>query len=359
MVVDDSVLARKVIKDELGKDPEIEVIGTAGDPFDASEKIEKLNPDVMTLDLEMPKMDGLTFLKSLMRHHPMPVVVVSAYTTKGSRLALEALESGAVDIVPKPGMTYNVQEMSAELISKVKAAAMAKVGKKEVRKTSLFRQEVKETPEGTAPRRKIEVQPELPVLPRIGKPVNPGHVIAMGSSTGGTKALQHILTQLPDNMPPILVVQHMPEGFTKAFSDRLNSISALEIKEAENRDEIKSGRVLIAPGNKHMTIKRMGSRLQVELDEGPKVCRQRPAVENLFNSVGDVIGKNAIGVILTGMGNDGAMGMLKMKQAGATNIAEDEESCVVFGMPKEAIKAGGVDHVMHLHKIAEFLTKMV
>ncbi|MDH4248219.1 MAG: chemotaxis-specific protein-glutamate methyltransferase CheB, partial [Deltaproteobacteria bacterium] len=283
LVVDDSLLARKVIKDELSKDSQIEVVGVAGDPFDASEKIEALNPDVMTLDLEMPKMDGLTFLRSLMKHHPMPVVVVSAYTTKGSRLALEALEAGAVDIVPKPGMSYNVQEMSAELVGKVKAGAQAKVGresKAEERKPTMFKRAISDIGvEGEANRpRPAPARPAAPtveVLPPLTRDPDPEKVIVIGSSTGGTQALQYILMRLPANMPPILIVQHMPPGFTKAFADRLNGVCPMEVKEAENNDAVERGRVLIAPGGFHMSLRKIGGRYKVELNDGPRVQRQR------------------------------------------------------------------------------------
>ena len=268
LVVDDSLLARKVIKDELVKDPQIQVVGVAGDPFDASEKIEALNPDVMTLDLEMPKMDGLTFLKSLMKHHPMPVVVVSAYTTKGSRLAMEALEAGAVDIVPKPGMNYNVQEMSAELIGKVRAASEAKVGrqgKPEEQQPTMFKRAISDIGAGgeqAKPKTTVvrAVAPTVDVLPPLLIDPHPEQIIVIGSSTGGTQALQHILMRLPANMPPILIVQHMPPGFTKAFADRLNTLCPMEIKEAENNDAVERGRVLIAPGGFHMALRKIGGR---------------------------------------------------------------------------------------------------
>ncbi|HKI97527.1 MAG TPA: chemotaxis response regulator protein-glutamate methylesterase [bacterium] len=365
LVVDDSNLARRVIQGELSKDPDIEVVGTAKDPLDASEKIEALLPDVMTLDLELPKMDGLTFLRSLMRHHPMPVVIVSAYTQRGSRLAMEALESGAVDIVPKPGGALNVTEMSAELVAKVRAASEARVGR------NFAPAEGRAHPAqarwavpgaGVGAMRNAGPRPAdrepVQVLPPLGRSLPPDRVIAIGSSTGGTQALQHILTRLPADMPPILIVQHMPEGFTNAFAGRLNQLCQLEVKEAEHNDSVLPGRVLVAPGARHMVLRRTGSRLWVEITDGPRVCRQKPSVEVLFQSVAKVAGKSAIGAILTGMGGDGADGMLTMKQAGATTIAEDEKSCVVFGMPKEAIKRGGVDHIVHLHDIAAMLTRL-
>ncbi|MDH5753227.1 MAG: chemotaxis response regulator protein-glutamate methylesterase, partial [Deltaproteobacteria bacterium] len=354
LVVDDSAIARKVIKDELSKDPDIQVVGVAGDPFDASEKIEQHNPDVMTLDLEMPRMDGITFLRSLMRHHPIPVIVVSAYTTKGSRLAVDALEAGAVDIVPKPGSGFDVRSMSGELIAKVKAASQARLGQggqKTAPQKTAFSREISEighqkpTPASQSTPQRItrRFAPEdVPVLPRLTHPPTPEQVIVIGSSTGGTQALQYILTRLPDNMPPILITQHMPPGFTKAFADRLNTLCQMSVKEGENHDKVEIGNAYIAPGGMHMVLNRTGGRYWVGITDGPRVCRQRPSVEVLFQSAAKNSHRHTVGVILTGMGNDGAVAMKQMKDAGALNIAEDEKSCVVFGMPKEAIKEGGV-----------------
>ncbi len=369
LVVDDSHLARRILQVELSKDPGIEVVGTAGDPLEASEKIEALSPDVLTLDLELPKMDGLTFLRSLMRHHPMPVVIVSAYTQRGSRLAMEALESGAVDIVPKPGTGYSLAEMAAELIAKVRAASLARVGGADgpeeaaapAPRPALVRPAPLRPATG-AVRAAALVGPgkePLPeALPPLNRPVSPERVIAIGSSTGGTQALQYILTRLPADMPPILIVQHMPEGFTNAFANRLDQLCQLEVKEAEHNDSVLPGRVLVAPGARQMVLRRTGSRHWVEINDGPRVCLQKPSVEVLFQSAAKVAGKSALGAILTGMGADGAEGMLAMKRAGATTIAQDEASCVVFGMPKEAIKLGGVDHVAHLHDIPLLLHRL-
>lgn len=378
LIVDDSELVRRVLKQQLDRDPDIKVIGTAEDPLEASEKIESLEPDVLTLDLEMPKMDGLTFLRSLMRHHPMPVVIVSAYTTKGSRLALEALESGAVDIVPKPGMAYSIGEMSSDLAAKIKAASAARLRHHatEGHAPPINRRDHTFAPQPTdAAGQAHGVRHRMPaarvgasgaadsgapmqVLARLQGTLPANRLIAIGSSTGGTQALQYILSRLPDNMPPILIVQHMPQGFTKTFADRLNMLSALEVKEAEHEDVLAQGRALVAPGSKHMILRRTGARYWTEITDGPKVCRQKPSVEVLFQSVAKATGKWAVGAILTGMGADGAQGMLSMKQQGAATIAENEDSCVVFGMPKEAIKLGGVDHVAHLHRIPELLHKL-
>ena len=356
LIIDDSQIVRKVLKEELDQDPGIQVVGTAMDPIDASDKIETLHPDVLTLDLELPKMDGLTFLRSLMRHHPLPVVVVSAYTTKGSRLAMEALESGAVEIVPKPGMGVHMKDMTAELITKIKGAAQAKFQSARTATTppATTRAGAPEAVRATRPPPGGFEAPQT-ILPPLVKPPAPEQVIAIGSSTGGTQALQYLLSRLPANMPPILIVQHMPPGFTKTFSERLNATSNLEVKEAEQNDKVYPGRVLVAPGGFHMVLRRRLGTYSVEINNGPKVCRQRPAVEVLFESVATVAGKHAFGVILTGMGNDGAAAMLKMKQAGAFNIAQDEKSCVVFGMPKEAIATGGVDKIVHLHRIPDTL----
>jgi len=369
LIVDDSAMVRRVLSEELGKDPMIQVVGAAKDPLDASEKIEQLNPDVLTLDLEMPQMDGMTFLRRLMRHHPMPVVVVSAYTKKGSKLALEALENGALDIVPKPGMAYSLSEMTGELVGKIKVAAKANVGQRTPQGSGASRSDPLRAPRSTVPGVTGRTFPgasfsrkasePVNVLPRLDRELPQNRMIAIGSSTGGTQALQYIVSRLPDDMPPILIVQHMPAGFTKAFADRLNGMSPMEVKEAEDHDQVRRGRVLIAPGGKHMVLRKGGSKVWVELNEGPKVCRQRPAVEVLFQSAANSVGGSALGVILTGMGNDGAEGMLAMKKAGSITIAEDEKSCVVFGMPMEAIKKGGVDHVVHLHQIALKLTQLV
>jgi two-component system chemotaxis response regulator CheB len=367
LVVDDSNLARRVIQGELNKDAEIQVVGTAKDPLEASERIEELLPDVLTLDLELPKMDGLTFLRSLMRHHPMPVVIVSAYTQKGSRLALEALEAGAVDIVPKPGSATSLVEMAAELVAKVKAASQARVagmnGGAETRAATARSGAARPAPlarPGAAPRPggMRPAREPVQVLPPLGRTLSADRLIAIGSSTGGTQALQYILSRLPADMPPILIVQHMPPGFTNAFAGRLNQLSQLEVKEAEHNDTASPGRVLLAPGALHMVLHRTGSRYWVEITDGPRVCRQKPSVEVLYRSVAKVAGRGAIGAILTGMGGDGSEGMLAMKQAGAVTIAEHESTCVVFGMPKEAIKLGGVDHVVPLHNIPEMLVRL-
>jgi two-component system chemotaxis response regulator CheB len=330
LIVDDSAVVREIFTNELSKDSELEVVGTAIDPYIARDKIVKLKPDVITLDVEMPRMDGITFLRKLMRYQPIPVIIVSSLTPKGGQLALEAMNAGAVEILCKPGAAYTVGDMSVELIDKIKSAAAVDMS----RWKPLSDQ-----------------NPEPPQQLRIIKTTN--KVVAIGASTGGTQALQSVLSAMPTNAPGIVIVQHMPEHFTTSFAHRLNELCAIEVKEAENGDSVISGKAFIAPGNKHMLLRRSGARYYVEVKNGPLVSRHRPSVEVLFNSTAQTAGQNAVGVIMTGMGADGADGMLKMKESGAITIAQDEASCVVFGMPKEAIKRGGVDHVVSLNKIPE------
>lgn len=330
LIVDDSAVVREIFTNELSKDPELEVVGTAIDPYIARDKIIKLKPDVITLDVEMPRMDGITFLRKLMKYHPLPVIIVSSLTPKGGKLAIEAMNAGAVDVMCKPGAAYTVGDMSVELIDKIKSAAAV-----DMSKWTRIASQVQEPPQ------------RLNIIQTTNK------VVAIGASTGGTQALQSVLSAMPTNAPGIVIVQHMPEHFTTSFAKRLNDLCAIEVKEAENGDSVIPGRALIAPGNKHMLLRRSGARYYVEVKTGPLVSRHRPSVEVLFNSVAQSAGPNSIGVIMTGMGGDGADGMLKMKENGAITIAQDEASCVVFGMPKEAIKRGGVDFVVPLSKIPE------
>lgn len=329
LVVDDSAVVRQVFQQELSRDPELEVVGTAPDPYVARDKIAQLKPDVLTLDVEMPRMDGLTFLRKLMQHHPLPTIVVSSLTTKGGELALEALDSGAVDVLAKPGQAYSVGDMAIELIDKIKAAARA----------------------GVRPRVATRSQPE----PRLALTRTTNKVLAIGASTGGTEALQRVLTSLPANAPATLIVQHMPEHFTRSFANRLNDLCAVEVREAEDGDSVIPGRVLIAPGNHHMVLRRSGARYFVNVKDGPLVSRHRPSVDVLFRSVAKYAGANAVGAILTGMGADGSQGLLEMKQAGATTFAQDEATCVVYGMPKEAVRLGAADKVLPLGEIAAAL----
>lgn len=337
LIVDDSAIVRKIFSEELSKHTDIEVVGTAIDPFVARNKILKLKPDVVTLDIEMPKMDGITFLKKLMRYYPLPVIMVSSLTPKGGKLTLEALDIGAVEVIAKPGGSYSVGDMSIQLAEKIRAAAMVTVAKRGPQKISGV---VKPVP-----------------IKALAKTTN--KVIAIGASTGGTEALKVVLSQMPPNSPGIVVVQHMPAGFTTAFAERLNSICQVRVKEAENGDSVIPGTALIAPGNFHMLLKRSGARYYVEIKQGPSVHHQRPAVDVLFKTTAKYAGPNSIGVILTGMGADGAEGLMEMKQTGAATIAQNEKTCVVFGMPKEAIKLGAVDKVVALNSITSQIIKMV
>ena len=336
LIIDDSAMVRKVFEQELSKDPDIEVVGTAPDPFVGRDKIVYLKPDVITLDVEMPRMDGLTFLGKLMKHYPMPVVVVSSLAKKGGDVALKAIELGAVEVIAKPGSAYSVADMSEQLIEKVKAASKVTVFRKPDEKA------MSTTAYGGGAMASIGVK-------------TTNKIIAIGASTGGTDALREVISRLPANSPPVVVVQHMPQNFTKAFADRLNGICQVQVKEAVDGEYLAIGKVLIAPGNQHMEIRRSGINYYVTLFDGPMVFHQRPAVELLFNSVAKYAGQNSVGAILTGMGKDGAQGLLNMRQAGAATIAQDEKTCIVFGMPKEAIDLGAAQVVKPLPQIAQTL----
>ncbi len=338
LIVDDSAVVRKVFNEELSREIDIEVVGTAPDPYVARDKIISLKPDVVTLDIEMPRMDGITFLKKLMRHYPMPVIIVSSLTTKGGKLAMEALSIGALEVISKPSSAYSVGEMSVQLIDKIRAVAHVKVEAKSAAKNS----------------RKT-------VIKRASKALaeTTNKVIAIGASTGGTEALKVVLTQMPPNAPGIVVVQHMPAQFTTTFAERLNELSAISVKEATNGDSLVNGVALIAPGNYHMLLKRSGARHYVQVKGGPLVHHQRPAVDVLFHSVAGTAGSNAAGAILTGMGADGAAGLMKMRKAGARTVVQDEKTCIVFGMPKEAIKVGAAEKVVPLNEISKTVLNMV
>ncbi|MBZ4658204.1 two-component system, chemotaxis family, response regulator CheB [Desulfacinum infernum DSM 9756] len=341
LVVDDSAIVRKIFTQELGKHPDIQVVGTAPDPYVARDKIAKLRPDVITLDVEMPRMDGLTFLKKLMKYHPTPAIIVSSLTPKNSEMALEALEYGAVEVLAKPGGSYTVGDMSVQLVEKIRAAARAK--------DFASRRVPPAAQAGDSP----SPRPSLALTRTTHK------IIALGASTGGTEALKYVLMQMPPNSPGIVVVQHMPPKFTTAFAKRLDGCCQIEVREAQDGDTVRPGLALIAPGNLHMVFKRSGARYFVEIKDGPLVCHQRPAVDVLFHSVARYAGANAVGVIMTGMGRDGAKGLLEMRKAGARTIAQDEASCVVFGMPKEAIKMGAAEFVVPLDAIPETLWKVL
>lgn len=377
LVVDDSAVVRQSLSAILEADPEIEVMGTAADPIIAVKKIMREVPDVITLDIEMPRMDGLTFLRKIMAQRPIPVVVISSLTTRGTEAAMKALEYGASEVIGKPAMNPDVffQESHIMLCDAVKAAAMSKIRRV---KADDIQERVNPTrPAAPAPipapristtiptAQIAHVQPKYTADAILEKSnaadtvVPTEKIIVLGSSTGGTEAIRILLSAMPDDMPGIAIVQHMPEGFTRSFSNSLNQISRLNVKEAENGDKLYRGRVLIAPGNKHMLLKRVGREYFVEIKEGPLVNRHRPSVDVLFRSAARYAGGNAIGVILTGMGNDGARGMKEMHDAGARTIAQDEQSCVVYGMPKEAVKAGGVDDVVPLDKIDQHLVRLL
>ncbi|MES2760883.1 MAG: chemotaxis response regulator protein-glutamate methylesterase [Bacteroidota bacterium] len=348
LIIDDSALVRQTLFGLLSLDPDIEVIGMASDPYIAASKINEEIPDVITLDVEMPKMDGLTFLKKLMSQHPIPVVVISTLTEKGTDTALQALELGAVDVVAKPKINTKelLEKIGLELCEKIKVASTAFVKRKAINNSPLSN-EVQPKLSADAILEKVSSKRSLIQTTEI--------VIAVGASTGGTEALRTFLMQMPIDCPGIIIVQHMPEMFTRQFAKRLDSICAISVKEAENGDEVLPGHALIAPGNMHMLLKRSGARYHVDVKDGPLVNRHRPAVDVLFRSVSRYAGKNAIGVIMTGMGGDGSKGLLEMKEEGAFTIAQDERSCVVFGMPKEAIKLNAACDVLPLTQIAPYI----
>jgi two-component system, chemotaxis family, protein-glutamate methylesterase/glutaminase len=336
LIVDDSAIVRKVLSRQLDRHHGIEVVGTAPDPYIARDKIVALEPDVLTLDVEMPRMDGITFLRKLMKYHPMPVIILSSLTPKGGKTAMEALAAGAVEVVSKPGPAYSVGEACNDLVQKIKVASRARLDKRIVTEASLERQAT-----------------DLHMVETTNK------VFAIGASTGGVQALSHVLTALPPNAPGTLVVQHMPGNFTKSFAERLNRECAMHVKEAQDADHVIPGTVLIAPGGLHMFLQRSGANYYVTIKDGPPVCHQKPSVEALFNSVAKYAGANAVGVILTGMGNDGAKGLLSMRKNGAYTIAQDEASSIVFGMPKEAIECGAARKVVPLHQVAKTMIEAV
>ncbi|NLJ77382.1 MAG: chemotaxis response regulator protein-glutamate methylesterase [Peptococcaceae bacterium] len=331
LVVDDSALVREILSRGLALDPEIEVVGVAADPFAARDKIIQLRPDVLTLDVEMPRMDGVEFLRRLMPQYPLPVIVVSALTRKGAATTLAALEAGAVDVVTKPGIDISrgLNAMLGDLRQKVKIAATANVGAWKANRRAPI-------PTGTGSRSLAE---------------STDKVIAIGASTGGTEAIRKLLQSFPATIPGIVVVQHMPVGFTRHFAESLNNTCALEVREARTGDRVFPGRALIAPGDRHMRVHRSGGIYLVDCRPGEKVCGHCPSVEVLFQSLAKHVGANAIGIMLTGMGNDGAEGMLAMRQAGARTMAQDEATSVIFGMPRAAYEKGGAEYLIPLGKI--------
>jgi two-component system chemotaxis response regulator CheB len=328
MVVDDSAIVRKILTDAISAEADMEVVGTAPDPYIARDKILSLRPDVLTLDIEMPRMDGLTFLKKLMKHHPLPVVVISSLGGASCQTSLDALRLGAVEVLAKPGGPYSVGELRFNLANRIRAAAVARL---------------------KAPLPATGVTASLNPL---SVNLQPDSVIAIGASTGGTEALHELLTRMPAGSPGILVTQHIPPVFSQAFANRLNQACAMEVKEANDGDRLCQGVVLVAPGNFHMLLRKGSDGFRVQVKDGPQVCYQRPSVDVMFASVAEAAGSHATGVILTGMGSDGANGLLRMKRAGARTIAQDEATCVVFGMPKEAIRIGAADRVLPLFQIA-------
>ena len=346
LVVDDSAVMRKTISEILSSDKDIEVLAVASDPFVAAKKIAWQMPDVITLDVEMPNMDGLTFLKKIMSQKPIPTVIISSLTQEGSKTALRALKLGAVDIITKPQLFSEkvLSESKIKIIDAVKAAGQARIKR------------IKEVD--------FQVKPKLSADVMIKKSMHHSmiettdKIIAIGASTGGTEAIRTVLTAMPANAPGIVIVQHMPEIFTRSFADRLNQECNITVKEAENNDTVITGRALIAPGNKHMLLKRSGARYYVEVKDGPLVNRHRPAIDVLFRSVARFAGQNAVGAILTGMGDDGAKGLLEMREAGAKTIGQDEKSCIVYGMPYVAHKIGAVESQHSLEMIAGKLLKL-
>jgi two-component system chemotaxis response regulator CheB len=335
LVVDDSSVVRRRLSETLEQDEGIRVAGTAPDAYVARDKVIELEPDVLTLDLEMPRMNGITFLGKLMKHHPLPVIVISAHTQQGAQTTIKALELGAVDVMSKPSFAggEDGEQFGIQLRDKVKAAARAR------RRPRI--------PAGAAP------------APAARLTRTATRIVAIGASTGGTESLSHVLQRLPGNGPPILIVQHMPQGFTAAFAERLNTLSAMEVLEAADGMAVQPGRAIVAAGDKHMLLRGRSGAHHVQVKDGPLVCRHRPSVEVLFDSVTRSAGKNAIGVLMTGMGRDGAEGLLRLREAGAATIAQDEDSCVVFGMPKEAIRLNAARQIVPLDRIADTVLSLV
>jgi two-component system, chemotaxis family, protein-glutamate methylesterase/glutaminase len=382
LIIDDSAVIRKVVSEALAADPEIEVVGTAIDPYIARDKIMKLKPDVLTLDIEMPRMDGLTFLKIIMEQRPLPVIIMSSLSKSGSQHAIEALRLGAVDVLGKPGGSYSFGDLGPQLIGKIKAAATARL-----RKPAPTRNPFKkpETPEPTPPPTS-ETTPATPTPLKAKRPAtpfptvtyrpaplaavptrapvqnnlhHPRSLILLGASTGGTEALREVLTALPPDLPGIAIVQHIPAHFSRAFADRLNTICAFEVREAIDGDKLTPGLALIAPGNFHMMLQWAGDGYRVRITDGPMVWHQRPAVDLLFKSAADLAGSHAIAGILTGMGKDGAEGLLRLREKGATTFAQDEATSVVYGMPRVAWENGGAQRQLALDHVADFIAQSV
>jgi two-component system chemotaxis response regulator CheB len=337
LIVDDSAIVRKILTDLFATDPGIEVVGSAPDPYAARDLILSLKPDVITLDIEMPKMDGITFLKLIMKHHPLPVIILSSLSQRGSQTALEALAAGAVDVMGKPSSSLVTRDMAPELIAKVKAAAGA---------------------------RRFSSRPPAaplaaPATPMAGAAYyDPRQIILIGASTGGTEALKDVLSMLPGNLPPILIVQHIPSAFSGAFAKKLNDVSQCEIREAREGDILRRGTALLAPGDFHIVLRKSGdSGYGVSLKQGPKIHFCRPSVDVLFESAAPLVGRRAVAGLLTGMGEDGAAGLLKLRQGGARTFAQDQKTCVVYGMPRVAVEMGAVESILPLDQIAAHIVK--
>jgi two-component system, chemotaxis family, protein-glutamate methylesterase/glutaminase len=335
LIVDDSALVRRILSDCLAGQPDIEVVGAAADPYIARDMILQLQPDVLTLDIEMPRMDGLTFLRKLMHHRPMPVIVISSLAQASCAAALRALEEGAVEALGKPSGPYSVGDLKKTLAERIRIAAKARI------RVPVSRAEGPKASDHAAANLRSTA------------------VIAIGASTGGTEAIREVLEKLPANIPGTVITQHIPAGFSKAFSERLNHLCRMEVKEAADGDELYPGRVLVAPGGFHMVLRRSGSGYRVLVKDGPRVCYQRPSVDVLFRSVADEVGPHAVAALLTGMGSDGASGLSQIRQAGGATIAQDEESCVVFGMPREAIRMGAAAQVLPLQQVASSILRLV
>ena len=349
LVVDDSAVVRQSLTAILESDPQIEVMGTAADPLIAVKKIMKQIPDVITLHIEMPRMNGLTFLRKIMSQHPIPVVVISSLTQEGTEVAMKALEYGASEIIGKPAMNAAqfFHDSKITICDAVKAASQAK----------LSRLKISSPPQATVVKPKYSADIMLERGSLLSRIADTEKIIVLGASTGGTEAIRLLLKSLPPRMPGIAIVQHMPEGFTRSFANSLNNNSELEVKEAEDGDRLYQGRVLIAPGNYHMLLKRIGKEYSVEVKKGPLVNRHRPSVDVLFRSAARYAGQNATGILLTGMGADGAKGLLELKEAGALTVAQDQASSVVYGMPKEAAKLGAASEILGIDELAPYLIK--
>lgn len=349
LIVDDAALMRKLLSEILSSSPKIEVVGTAADPFIAREKIKQLNPDVITLDVEMPKMDGITFLRNLMRLRPTPVVMISTLTEDGADITFQALESGAIDYIPKPkaDFEHSLNDYAEQIIEKVIVASKVNVQRLEKRIHSI---------------EKMKIAPKLSVdeiLKSDSKPFlnTTDKFIAIGASTGGTEAVKEVLMGLPSDVPGIVITQHIPASFSKSFARRLDEYSNLTVREVKGGEQILPGHAYLAPGDKHLIIKRTGAKYICQLNDGPEINRHKPSVDVLFRSVAQSAGPNAMGIMLTGMGNDGARGMLEMKEAGAFNVAQDEKTSVVWGMPGAAVKMDAVEKVLPLDHVAREIMK--